>query len=168
MRYKLRQNIFALKTRFYITNIEDIKEYEVEGKFFSLGDKLTIYNRSGEEVIYIKQILLKLFAEYEIYQYGEYVGKVKQKFSFLKPKAEIESIYGDYSVDGNIIAHEFNILKDRQIVGEVSKKFLSLSDFYTVDIAPNENKEFLLALVIVLDAIYHSNNAAASSASSSN
>jgi uncharacterized protein YxjI len=81
---------------------------------------------------------------------------VKKKFSFLHQKFNIDSIYGQYSLEGlDIFAHSFTLTKNGRVVATVSKKFFSLSDSYGVEIAGDEDQAFILALVIVLDQVLY-------------
>ncbi|CAF4601359.1 unnamed protein product, partial [Rotaria socialis] len=81
---------------------------------------------------------------------------VKKKFAFFHQKFNIESIYGNYSLEGlDIFAHSFTLAKNGQTVAIVSKTFFSLSDTYGVEIAGDEDHAFILALVIVLDQVLY-------------
>jgi len=84
---------------------------------------------------------------------------VKKKFAFFHQKFNIDSVYGQYALEGlDIFAHSFTLTRNGQTVAVVSKKFFSLSDTYGVEIAGNEDQAFILTLVIVLDQILYDNN----------
>ncbi len=158
MRYLVRQKIFSLSDRFHIQDEYGNIRFEVEGKIFSLGNKLRIYDMDGRELIYIEQKLWRLLPEYNIYKGSSLVARVKRELTFFKPRFTIESQYGDLTIDGDIFAHNFNILKNGRPIAWVSKKWMSLSDTYTVEIAPGEDEAFILSLAIVLDQILYDNN----------
>lgn len=158
MRYILRQKIFALSDKFYIKDEGDRPKYYVEGRLFTFGDKLKLFDLEGTELMYIEQKLFRFLPEYYIYRVGKLVAKVKKEFTFFRPKFNIESAYGDFTIEGDIFAHDFTILKDRKPVASVSKKWLSFSDTYYVDIADDEDHPFILSLVIVLDQVFHDNH----------
>jgi uncharacterized protein YxjI len=81
---------------------------------------------------------------------------LKKKFTFLHQKFNIDSIYGQYSLEGlDIFAHSFTLTKNGRTVAIVNKKFFSLSDSYGVEIAGDEDQAFILALVIVVDQILY-------------
>lgn len=167
MKYQIKEKVFSIADKFNIQDENGNNIYDVVGKIMSLGDKLYIYDLNGKELVYIEQQLFKLLSEYFIYEKGEKVGKVKRELTLFKPKFNIESIYGDLTVEGDIFQHEFIIKNNREIIATVSKKWISWADTYGVDISDNVDHPFVLALVIVLDQIYHNNNTAASSASTS-
>ncbi|NLP46877.1 MAG: hypothetical protein GX347_07560 [Epulopiscium sp.] len=158
MKFQIRQKIFSFRDRFTIQDEFNQPQYIVEGKFFSFGNKLTLYNMQQEEQIYIEQKLFKFLPEYYFYQKGRYIAKIKKEISFLKPKFYIESIQGYYEILGNIFAHDFQILKNNQLVCTVNKSWFSFTDTYGVEIKESEDPSLILAFVIVLDQIYHENH----------
>lgn len=158
MKYIIKERIFTLTDKFIIEDEEGYPRYEVVGKLLSLGNKLCIYDLDGEELVYIEQKLLKLLPEYNIYQKGHLVGKVKKEFTFLKPSFVIESSYGNFTLQGDILHHDFDILKDGRSVAWINKRWLSFSDTYSVEISDLVDQAFILAIVIVLDQIFYDGN----------
>ncbi len=158
MKYIIKERIFTLTDKFIIEDEEGYPRYEVVGKLLSLGNKLCIYDLDGEELVYIEQKLLKLLPEYNIYQKGHLVGKVKKEFTFFKPSFVIESSYGNFTLQGDILHHDFDILKDGRSVAWINKRWLSFSDTYSVEISDLVDQAFILAIVIVLDQIFYDGN----------
>jgi uncharacterized protein YxjI len=58
---------------------------------------------------------------------------------------------GEMQIDGDLLSHEFTIERDGQTVATVSKRWLSVTDSYTVDVAPGEDHVLILASVLALD-----------------
>lgn len=156
MRYLVRQKLFSFADRFNITDEMGVSRYEVEGKFLSIGKKLNIYGMDGTHLIYIEQEIFKFLPEYFLYKDGEVVARVKKEFAFLIPRVNIEGIYGDFKIDGSVMRYNFTIKKDGETVARITKEFLNFSDTYMVHIL-GEDEDFLLALVIVIDQIFHDN-----------
>ena len=126
----------------------------MRGKFLSIGHKLNIEDLNGNSIYYIEQKLFRFLPEYYIYDSKDtQVAKVKKQFTFFKPKFEIESNYGDYELNGNILDHNFEITKNNSICAVISKKWFSLSCTYGIDINENEDHAFILSLIIVLDKV---------------
>lgn len=157
MRYLIKEKIFSFADRFTIEDNQGYPRYEVVGKLLSLGNKLKLYNKTGEELIYIEQKIFRFLPEYLIYRNGNIVGRIKKELTFLKPRFNIESSYGNFTLDGDVFHHEFNISKDGNPIAWISKKWISLSDTYTVDILEEEDHSFILAIIIVLDQIFYDN-----------
>lgn len=155
MRLIIKQKIFSFGDNFVIRDEMDNPILTVKGKVFSFGDKLRIYDMYGNEIFYIEQKLFKLMPQYEIWQNGNQVAYLKREFTLFKPRINIQSVYGNFTIEGKILQHNFTIYRDNQEVAVVSKKFMSFSDTYTLDIRENENVHFLTTLVIVIDQMLH-------------
>lgn len=158
MKYKIRQRVFSFGDDFIIKDESDRPCFMVKGKVFSIGNKLAIEDLDGNQLFYIEQKLLKLLPEYHIFQNGIQVAKVKKELTFFKPKFSIQSRFGEYEVNGDILSYNFYILKNKSTVATVNKKWFALSDTYGADIIDEENHAFLLTLVIVIDQVIHDKN----------
>ena len=155
MRVNIKQKVFSFGDKFSVNAENGTPIIYVEGKVFSLGDKLRVLDAQGAELFYIEQKLFKFLPEYRIFSNGEEVAFLKREFSILRPKLNISSVYGDFTIDGNFLGYNFSIYRDGQIVGTVSKKFVAFSDTYTLDISDDENVPFMITLTIVIDQILH-------------
>lgn len=151
-----KTKIFSFADRFNITDGTGTPKYQVEGKFFAIGKKLNIYDMQENHLIYIEQEIFRFLPEYYLYENDEVVAKVKKELTFFKPKVNIESVYGDFTIDGSVFAYNFTVSRDGEIVTRINKEFISFSDTYGVEIY-SDNEAFLLALVIVIDQIFHDN-----------
>jgi uncharacterized protein YxjI len=61
----------------------------------------------------------------------------------------------DLDVQGNILDHEYSISERRRKIAEVSKKWLSLTDTYGVEIDEGQNDILILAVAIAIDMMAH-------------
>ena len=110
-------------------------------------------------LIKIQQELLHLHRTYKISSvragnFDQQLAVVKENFSFFHETFNIESVYGQYSIEGlDIINHAFVIRKQGQLVATISKKFFSIADVYGVEVSANEDQAFILALTIVIDQV---------------
>ncbi|MBU5439452.1 LURP-one-related family protein [Tissierella sp. MSJ-40] len=157
MRYLIREKIFTFADKFVINDENGRSHYEVVGKILSIGNKLNIYDMNGRNVVYIEQKVLRFLPEYLIYREGKIIGKINKELTLFRPRFRIESSYGNFTIDGDVFHHNFNILKNGRPVSWISKKWVSFSDTYSVDISDGEDHAFILAIVIVLDQIFYDN-----------
>lgn len=156
MRVNIKQKVFSFGDKFSVNAEDGTPIIYVEGQVFTIGNKLHVLDTQGAELFYIEQKLFKLLPEYRIFSKGEEVAFLKKEFSILKPKLNITSAYGDFTIDGNILGYNFSIYKNGNVVATVSKKFVAFSDSYTLDMFDEEeNIPFLITLTIVLDQILH-------------
>lgn len=159
MKYIIKEKIFTFSNKFRIDSIDGVARYEVVGRFISMGDKLKIYDRRGNEVAYIEQKLFKILPEYDIYQNNKKAGSVKKELTVIRPRFVIKSKHGNFSIEGDIMHHDFTILKNRRPVAWISKRWISLSDTYTVEIVDEVDHPFILSIVIILDQIFYDGKA---------
>ncbi|MDR3598598.1 LURP-one-related family protein [Clostridium sp.] len=154
MKYKVREKLFSLTDDFTIKNEYDEDSFYVRGKFLSIGHKLNLEDLNGNSLYYIEQKVLRFLPEYYIYDSnGKQVAKVKKQFTFFKPKFQIESDYGYYELNGNILDHDFEIIKNNAVCAVISKRWFSLSCTYGIDVSEKEDHAFILSLVIILDKV---------------
>lgn len=159
MKYYIKQKFFSIGDKFNIFDENERTVYRVEGQVFSFGNKLRIYDTQDFEVAYIEQKLFKFLPEYHIHMNDIQVARVKKNFTFLSHSFEITSNFGDYSLSGDFLGHDFSITKEGLgTVATVSKKWVSATDSYEISISDNENQGFMLALVIVIDQVLHDND----------
>lgn len=158
MRYIVRQKIFSIGDKFTIKDENERDVYIVKSQILSFGKKLRIFDLNEYEMCYIEQLLFTFMPQYNIYVNGEKIAQVKKKFALFRNDFEILSDNANYYVEGEFFAHEFRIFNDRKLIGQVSKKLLSLSDTYGVEVDDDENQVLVLALAIVIDMVCHENN----------
>lgn len=158
MKYLVRQRLFSFNDSFNITDEYDRPIFQIEGKIFTVGNKLNIYDMNGNKLIYIEQKLFRFLPEYEIYEEGRLVAKVKKQFTLFKAKLDIESDYGTFQIEGDVFGYNFSILKNGRVIAAVNKKLIAFSDTYAVEVADGEKDDFVLALIIVIDQVLHDNN----------
>jgi len=159
MRVNIKQKVFSFGDKFSVNTDDGTPIIYVEGQVFSIGNKLHVLDAHGNELFYIEQKVFKLLPEYRIFSNGQEVAFLKKEFSLLKPKLNITSTYGNFTIDGNVLGYNFSIHKNGNVVGTVSKKFIAFSDSYTLDIFDEEeNIPFLITLTIVIDQILHDND----------
>ena len=58
---------------------------------------------------------------------------------------------GDMRIGGDLLSHEFTIQRDGQAVATISKRWLTMTASYAVEVAPGEDDLLILASVLALD-----------------
>jgi uncharacterized protein YxjI len=153
MQYFIKQKVFSIKDKFDVLNANQEPVFSVEGKMFSLKNKLEFSNMRGEVLFYAEKQLFKLFPEYHIFNnHGEQVAIVKKKFGFT-PKYDVMEGNNTIQVQGNFIAHSFQISKNGQMAASIQKKLISWGDSYMIDIADEGSSVLYLFITIVIDQV---------------
>jgi uncharacterized protein YxjI len=119
----------------------------------SLHNRLILRDPAGREAGQVHRKLAALRPTYEITIDGKDVAEVrKHLFTAFGDRFTIDVRgAGEMEIDGDLLSHEFTIERDGQTVATVSKRWLSVTDSYTVDVAPGEGHVLILASVLALD-----------------
>lgn len=157
MRYVMRQKIFALGDDFTIKDDTGADRFLVDGKVFSIGNKLDFKSMDGQVLARIEQKLLSFNRKYELFRDGRLAAVVSKKmFTLFKCKFVVD-VPGpdDLEARGNFLDHEYEFFRHDRRVATCSKKWFSWSDTYGIDIAAGEDDVLILASSVIIDMICH-------------
>ena len=158
MKYVLKQKLFALGNDFHIKDESGNDVYFVDGKAFTIGDKLSFQDLRGTELAYIQQKLLAWGRTYEITRSGRLVAVVKKElFSPLHHTFNVD-VPGpdDLQAKGNFLDYEYTFRRGETVVATVSKEFFNWTDTYGIDVARGQDDILILAASVVIDLSCHS------------
>lgn len=153
MRYIIKERFFRLGEDSDILDESGRPVFHVDGKVFTLRDRLVIEDLSGREVASVHRKLLAFRPTYEIEIGGREVAELRKHFfTPFRDKFTID-VPGpdDLEMTGSLLDHDFTIRRGDRVVATVSKAWLTLRDTYGVEIAPGEDDLLILASVLALD-----------------
>ncbi len=156
MRYHMRERAWSLTEAFVIRDDAGNSVFEVRGKFFHIGDDLVMFDRyTGQELVHIKQRILSLLPRYEIYRDGQLWADVHEQFRFFGERFKVEGANGIiFHVDGDIWRWNFTVSDDQgNLLAQIGRQFSIFRDSYAVDVVPNVDAPFILALAIVIEMV---------------
>lgn len=156
MRYHLRERAWSLTEAFVIRDYAGNPVFEVRGKFFHIGDDLVLFDRyTRQELVHIKQRILSLLPHYQIYRNGQLWADVHEQFRFFGERFKVEGENGIvFHVDGDIWRWNFTVSDDQgNLLAQIGRQFSLFRDSYAVDVAPNVDAPFILALAIVIEMV---------------
>jgi uncharacterized protein YxjI len=157
MRYQMRQKLLCWGDDFAIRNDGGEQVFFVDGRAFSIGQKLSFQDMQGNELAFIRQKLLSLGPTYEIYRGGELVAVVKKHlFTLLRARFTVD-VPGpnDLEAAGSFLDHEYTFERAGRACATVSKQWFTLADTYGVDIVAGEDDVLILAATVVIDMVCH-------------
>jgi uncharacterized protein YxjI len=151
--YVIRERMFRLGEDSDITDEAGQPVLHVDGKVMSLRDRLILSDPSGREVGQVHRKLAALRPTYQITVDGKDVAEVrKHLFTAFGDRFTIDVRgAGDMEINGDLLDHEFTIERDGQTVATISKRWLSVTTSYAVDVAPGQDDVLILASVLALD-----------------
>jgi uncharacterized protein YxjI len=151
--YVIRERMFRMGEDSDITDEAGQPVLHVDGKVMSLHNRLVLQDPAGREAGQVHRKLAALRPAYEITIGGKDVAEVRKhlftafgdRFTIDVPGA------GEMEINGDLPGHEFTIERDGQTVAAISKRWLTVTTSYTVDVAPGEDDVLVLASVLALD-----------------
>ena len=151
--YVIRERLFGLGEDSDITDEAGQPVLHVDGKVLSLRNRLILRDPAGREAGQVHRKLAALRPAYEITLGGKDVAEVRKHL--FTPFGERFTIGvhdgGGMEIDGDLLSHEFTIQRDGRTVATISKRWLSMTASYAVQVAPGEDDVLILASVLALD-----------------
>ena len=157
MRYLMKQKWLAFGDDYSIKTADGTEAFYVDGRAISIGDKLSMTDRSGREVAYIAQKLFAWGKTYEVYRDGRLFAVVKKElFTFFHCSFTVD-VPGpnDYEARGDFLDLEYSFTRSGSLAAQVSKRFFSWTDSYGIDIVEGEDDVTILAAAVVIDLCCH-------------
>ncbi len=151
MKLYIQQRLFSFRDRFdiYDENYEPV--YSVEGELFSLTHNLHVYDADNNEAAFLEKKFLSFLHRFTIQIPGLEPVEVTKEFSFFRPRYRIEG--SDWRLEGDIFAHEYQLVSGNRPVLSITKKWLSWADSYELDIPDEEDALLALCIVLCVDAV---------------
>jgi uncharacterized protein YxjI len=157
-RYKIRQKMISIGDDFWIENQAGERVFKVDGKALRLRKTLVLEDMNGNKLCQIQERWLPIKETMAIDDSnGNQLATVKK--ALIAPLRDRWSVNvrngADLDVQGNILDHEYSIKQGRIKVAEVSKKWLTLTDTYGVEVDDGQNDILILAVAIAIDMMAH-------------
>jgi len=157
-RYKIRQNLISIGDDFWIENGAGKRVFKVDGKVLRIRKTLVFEDAHGKKLAQIQERLLAIKDTMVIEDAnGKDLAVIKKALiAPLRDRWSVNVKGGpDLDVQGDILDHEYTIKQGHKRVAEVSKKWLSLTDTYGVEIDAGQNDVLVLAVAIAIDMMAH-------------
>lgn len=146
----MKQEVFSLRGRFAVVNEKNEDAYYVEGSFMKIPKHFKIYNQ--EKLIgQITKKMISLLPKFTIEIEGNEIATITKALSLFKPKYMIEA--EGIVVDGNWWDMDFEIMKDREVIGRVQKKWFTFGDSYNIQVLDEAYEALIVSIVIAIDCV---------------
>jgi uncharacterized protein YxjI len=158
-RYQMRQKLVSLGDDYWIQNDAGERVFRVDGKAVRLRNTLDIEDAHGTQLCRIQTRVLHIRDSMAIDDpdgerlalvHKALISPLRERWKVDRPDGEV-----DWTVQGNVVDHEYEIEADEVKIAEVSKKWFRARDTYGIQIAPNQNIGLLLAVTVAVDTMAH-------------
>ena len=151
--YVIRERLLHLGEDSDITNEAGQPALHVDGKVLSLHNRLILRDPAGREIGQVHRKLAALRPTYDITIDGKDVAEIRRHL--LAPFGGRFTIdvhgAGGMEIRGDLLGHEFIIDRDGHTVAAISKRWLTATASYAVDIAAGQDDLLILASILALD-----------------
>ena len=150
MKLYIKQKVFSWRDRFLVKDEVGNDRYAAEGKFFTWGKKLHIYNATGREVAFVRQKVMSLMPRFFVEVGGREICEIVKEFTIVKQSYRIAGL--PWHLSGDIWAHEYSLddASGSQVM-RMSKKWFTWGDSYELDIADAQNELACLCVALAVD-----------------
>jgi uncharacterized protein YxjI len=150
MRLLIKQRVFSWTDSYDIYDENGEKRYFVKAELIALGHQIHVYDNAQRELGMIKQRLLTIMPVFDIEIDGVIRGCIEKKFTFFKPKYEVD--FNGWRCEGDFLAWEYDVYAGCSSVVHITKELLHWGDTYVIDIANPEDELMAVMLCIAIDA----------------
>jgi uncharacterized protein YxjI len=154
-RFKLKERMISIGDDYWIEDESGERAFKVNGKAARIRDTWVLEDVRGNEVASIRERKLSLRDAIKI-EFGGQEATVKKAMIGFRDRFHVEVEHGeDLTVKGNIVDHDYEIERDGEKIGEVSKKWLRARDTYGVEVRNVADTVMVLAVTVAVDALAH-------------
>lgn len=160
--FMLQEKLISLKDKGKIMNTNREVIGTFGGKLIKIGNTYRIRELDDTPVLTVKEKVISMRASYKFYKGGEqdddkYIGKMKRKLVSIKPKYWFEDPNENvvFTMKGNIFTLKFKILKDDNVVAEISKKLFKIKGTYGVTVNPNLDDDSTMLILGIVLMLHH-------------
>ena len=151
--FHIKEQPFNWAKKYIINDEEGNEIYYGRKKMLSFYDQTRIFDSFDEEIYEIRKKPFSLKSVFYILKSGKKVFRVFKKIVTIHPEIYIESLtdIDAFYVQGDLWQHEYSFFTEGQKFASVSKKFLSFTDNYGIQIEEGHDERLVLAVVLVID-----------------
>lgn len=156
----IKQKVFSLSEKFSIKDEQERDVYFVEGSFLKIPKTFSVLDAEQQEIALITKKTFSFRPTFFVEVDGQEAVTIKKEFTFLKPRYAIEA--AGIEVQGNWWEMTFDILRQGEVIGSVSKEWFSWGDSYLVQVLDEGLEHLVISLVVAIDCVKADQAAAAS------
>jgi uncharacterized protein YxjI len=152
-RYMVREKLMSIGDDSWIEDAQGRRAYKIDGKALRVRSTFVLEDADGNEVATIQERMLRVRDQMEIERGGRAVARIRKALvSPLRDRFDVELADGSHwRIQGNVLAHEYEIEGDGGRVAQISKQWFRVRDFYGVEVVPRQDDGLVLALTAAVD-----------------
>ncbi|KTG27981.1 hypothetical protein AUR66_12800 [Haloferax profundi] len=153
----MTQKLVAIGDDFYVENQAGVRVFKIDGKALRVRDTLVMDDLQSGDTYKIQEKIVRIKDTMTVRKNGRPEATIKKALiTPLRDRFTI-SIGGDrdLTVKGNILDHEYRLMRNGERVAEVSKKWFRIRDSYGIEVSPEMDAGLVVACTVALDMMVH-------------
>ena len=151
----MRQKLVSIGDDFVVETGDGQRAFKVDAKALRVRNTIVIRALDGQELYRVQERKIRLKETYVVQRGRETVARLQKALvTPLRDRFTVEVPGGQpLQIQGNIVDHEYSITRAGKPVAAVSKRWFRVRDTYGVEVLPDEDHAFVLAIVAAIDAV---------------
>lgn len=163
-KYIFKEKFFKITDKYWISDENGEKAFFLDQDFTFLGYRAAVYGVNRDRLFSIEKKIISLLPKFFVDFADGSKMTVNQRFTILRKSIDVDTDFGTINLKGSIWDYNFVISLNGKKIGEVNKKFISLTDHYVLTVFDEDYTLALVALVICLNKIQDDDEAATTNA----
>ena len=162
-KYYFKEKFFKLTDNYWILDENGDKSFYLDQHLKLIGYSADVYGADNSHLFRIEKKIISFLPKFFVDFADGVKMTISKDFTLLRKSIRIDTSEGTVTLKGSFWDYDFDIFLENNLIGEVHKKFFSLTDFYELVVHDEKYTPIMLALVICLNKIKDDEDAAANS-----
>jgi len=154
----LQEKWFSITNNLSIKDEQGNQAYLAQGKFFHLGLDMYLKDNNNTTLCEIKSKIFTLMPEYDFYQNGQVVGKLRKELHLFTEAWHFEDIKKGqkWQLTGDFLNYDWKIHNGQgQHCAEISRRHSFIKDSYGISIEPGADLTLIICCAVAMEKYHH-------------
>ncbi|CAL6009219.1 Conserved_hypothetical protein [Hexamita inflata] len=152
MKFFMKQKVFSLKDKFFLTDEQAANRYYVEGDFSLVNRRKIIDVTTNTIVAVIEDKPISLLPTFYVIINQQRVLTITKKFKLFKDEFVIEGSK-NWVVKGDFGDYIYKIIENGAVKCEITKKLFSFGDQFQIEVADEGEAPLVIAAVLAIQSV---------------
>ncbi|WP_435361419.1 LURP-one-related/scramblase family protein [Haloarchaeobius sp. DFWS5] len=155
----MTQKLLTIGDDYFVEDQSGQQRFHIDGKALRVRDTLYMTDRQNQDVYKFKERVVRIKDTMTISKNGQDAATVqKALITPLRDRFTVSVAGGKpLEVKGNVLDHEYKLLRNGERVAEVSKRWFRVRDSYGIEVSPEFDQGLAVACAVAIDMIAHPN-----------
>lgn len=167
-KYIFKEKFFKITDKYWIKDEKGEDAFYLDQDFTFMGYKAAVFSPDKKRLFTINKKIISLLQKFFVdFEDGSKMV-INKRFTLLRKSIDVDTDFGRINLKGSIWDYNFLISLDGKKIGEVNRKFISLTDHYVLSVFDENYTLAMIALVICLNKIHDDEESATANAGGGN